>query len=206
LQAPPEAAEELVREIAQGGVVVVSGRSATVVVRSGAGGLGEHREGTPVACVAETLVADLAGLDVVRAAGGAGDWRGAGKRAQACRRVEPGGIVADLGQDPSCENRSQTGGRAQNRCERVGVEPFAIIGTWQVDEALDSEQLAHIVSNVRQQPGFVRGYWGQEVDDVAFAHAVVLLDDEVSAQRMAEGVKAAIPSAILRVVRVLADV
>jgi hypothetical protein len=74
-------------------------------------------------------------------------------------------------------------------------EPFAIIGTWQVDEALDS-----------QQPGFVRGYWGQEVDDVAFAHAVVLLDDEVSAQRMAEGVKAAIPSAILRVVRVLADV
>jgi hypothetical protein len=51
----------------------------------------------------------------------------------------------------------------------------------------------------------VRGYWGQEVDSVAFAHAVVLLDDEASAQKMAEGVKAAIPSATLRVVRVLAD-
>jgi hypothetical protein len=82
---------------------------------------------------------------------------------------------------------------------------FAIIGMWQVDEALDSEQLAHIVANVRQQPGFVRGYWGQEVDSVALAHAVVLLDDEASAQKMAEGVKAAIPSATLRVVRVLAD-
>jgi hypothetical protein len=82
---------------------------------------------------------------------------------------------------------------------------FAIIGTWQVDEALDSEQLAHIVTNVRQQSGFVRGYWGQEVDNVAFAHAVVLLDDEASAQKLAEGVKAAIPSATLRVVRVLAD-
>jgi hypothetical protein len=82
---------------------------------------------------------------------------------------------------------------------------FAIIGMWQVDEALDSEQLAHIVINVRQEPGFVRGYWGQEVDSVALAHAVVLLDDEASAQKMAEGVKAAIPSATLRVVRVLAD-
>jgi hypothetical protein len=82
---------------------------------------------------------------------------------------------------------------------------FAIIGTWHVDEALDSEQLTHIATNVRQQPGFVRGYWGQEVDNVAFAHAVVLLDDEASAQKMAEGVIAAIPSASLRLVRVLAD-
>ena len=82
---------------------------------------------------------------------------------------------------------------------------FAIIGTWHVNEALDSDQLAHIASTVRQQPGFVRGYWGQEIDNVALAHAVVLLDDEASAQKMAEGVKAAIPSAALRVVRVLAD-
>jgi hypothetical protein len=51
----------------------------------------------------------------------------------------------------------------------------------------------------------VRGYWGQEVDNVAFAHAVVLLDEEASARKIAEGVKAAIASATLRVVRVLAD-
>ncbi len=82
---------------------------------------------------------------------------------------------------------------------------FAIIGSWPVDAELDSDQLAHIVANVRQQPGFVRGYWGQEADDVASAHAVVILEDEASAHIMAEGVKAAIPSAALRIVQVLAQ-
>ena len=82
---------------------------------------------------------------------------------------------------------------------------FAIIGKWRVDGALDSEQLVQIAANVRQQPGFVRGYWGQESEDVTFAHAVVILDDEPSARTMAEGVQAAIPSAELRVVHVLAD-
>jgi hypothetical protein len=82
---------------------------------------------------------------------------------------------------------------------------FAIIGDWPVGAELDSEQLAHIAANVRQQPGFIRGYWGQEVGDVASAHAVVLLEDETSAHTMAEGVRAAIPSASLRIVRVLAE-
>lgn len=82
---------------------------------------------------------------------------------------------------------------------------FAIIGEWPVEAELDAEQLAHIAANVRQQPGFVRGYWGQEPDALTSAHAVVLLEDEASAQTMAEGVKAAIPSASLRILRVLAE-
>jgi hypothetical protein len=82
---------------------------------------------------------------------------------------------------------------------------FAIIGNWPVDAELDSDQLAHITANVRQQPGLVRGYWGQEADDVATAHAVVFLADEASARMMAEGVKAAIPSAAIRIVRILAE-
>jgi hypothetical protein len=82
---------------------------------------------------------------------------------------------------------------------------FAIIGSWPVDAELDSDQLAHIAANVRQQPGFVRGYWGQPVDDVTSAHAVVILEDEASAQQMAEGVTTAIPSSVLRIVRVLAE-
>ncbi len=82
---------------------------------------------------------------------------------------------------------------------------FAIIGNWQVEEALDGERLEHIAANVRQQPGFVRGYWGQEPGSVASAHAVVILEDERSAYEMAQGVKAAIPSASLRIVRVLAE-
>jgi hypothetical protein len=51
----------------------------------------------------------------------------------------------------------------------------------------------------------VRGYRGQEPDALTSAHAVVLLEDEASAQTMAEGVKAAIPSARLRILRVLAE-
>jgi len=82
---------------------------------------------------------------------------------------------------------------------------FAIIGSWPVDAELEAEQLDHIAANVRRQPGFVRGYWGQPVDDTASAHAVVILEDEASAHVMAEGVKAAIPAAHLHVVRVLAE-
>ncbi len=67
-QAPPQASEEFIREVAQGGVVVVAGGSASVVVGAGAGGFGEHRERPPVAGVSETFVADFAGLDVVGAA------------------------------------------------------------------------------------------------------------------------------------------
>jgi len=82
---------------------------------------------------------------------------------------------------------------------------FAVIGTWAVDGALKPEQLTHIADTVRQQPGFVRGYWGQEKHDVDTAHAVVILDDEAHAQTMADGVKAAIPSAQLSVVEILAE-
>jgi len=82
---------------------------------------------------------------------------------------------------------------------------FAIIGEWPVEAQLDAQQLAHIAANVRQQPGFVHGYWGHEPGAVTSAHAVVIFEDHSSAQRMAEGVKAAIPSASLRIVCVLAE-
>lgn len=82
---------------------------------------------------------------------------------------------------------------------------FAVIGTWAVDGALEADQLTHIADTVRQQPGFVRGYWGQDPQDLTRAHAVVIIEDEAHAQVMADGVKAAIPSAQLSVVRVLAD-
>ena len=36
------------------------------------------------------------------------------------------------------------------------VRVFSIIGSWPVDVELDAEQLDHITSNVRQQPGFVQ--------------------------------------------------
>jgi hypothetical protein len=82
---------------------------------------------------------------------------------------------------------------------------FAVIGTWAVDGALEAEQLTHIADTVRQQPGFVRGYWGQETNHLDTAHAVTIFDDEAHAQAMSDGVRAAIPSAQLCVVEVLAE-
>ena len=82
---------------------------------------------------------------------------------------------------------------------------FAVIGQWQVDAFLDSAQLSHIAETVRQKPGFVRGSWGQESGEPALAYSFVVVDDEVSAVGMAEGVRAAIPTASVRVIRVLAD-
>ena len=82
---------------------------------------------------------------------------------------------------------------------------FAIIGTWPVEGALEPEQLAHVAEVVRSRPGFIRGYWGQAPDDVSTAHAVVLFREEEQARSMAEGIRSAIPSASLSVVRVLQE-
>lgn len=82
---------------------------------------------------------------------------------------------------------------------------FAVTGTWRVDAVLESDQLAHIAETVRQQAGFVRGFWGQEPDEAALAHAFVVFDDDATAESMAQGVRAAIPSSSLRVFRILTD-
>ena len=82
---------------------------------------------------------------------------------------------------------------------------FAIIGSWPVEGPLDAEALDHIAANVSQQPGFVRALWGQAPDSQGEAHAVVVLRDEASAQSMADGIRSAIPSASVQVLRVLAE-
>jgi hypothetical protein len=105
--APPQAAEELVGEVAQRGVVVVTGGSAFVVVFAGARGFGEHRERPPVADVREAFVADLAGLDVVRASGRDRHRRGAGERAQTVRIGESCGVVTDLRQRADARSGGQ---------------------------------------------------------------------------------------------------
>jgi hypothetical protein len=85
------------------------------------------------------------------------------------------------------------------------VRVFSIIGSWPVDVELDAEQLDHITSNVRQQPGFVHGYWGREPGSPTLAHAIVIFEDEATACAMADGIRAAIPDATLRIVEVLAE-
>jgi hypothetical protein len=69
---------------------------------------------------------------------------------------------------------------------------------------MDEEQLAHIAETVCSQPGFVSGFWGQDVGDAKVAHAFVVLTDEASATSMADGVRVAIPAAQVFVQRILA--
>ncbi|MCZ7537329.1 MAG: hypothetical protein M5T61_16410 [Acidimicrobiia bacterium] len=81
---------------------------------------------------------------------------------------------------------------------------FAIRGSWPVDGELDEEQLAHIADTVSSQPGFVSGFWGQDIGDGAAAQAFVVFADEASASAMADGVRSAIPGADVAVERILA--
>ena len=89
--------------------MVVSDGSAAVVVCTGADGFGDGDERPPMAGVAEALVTDFAGFDVTRSAGGAGDRRGAGERAESGGAGEPGRVVADLRQDAGREDRPSPG-------------------------------------------------------------------------------------------------
>lgn len=74
--------------------------SAMVVVSSGSRALGECGEGPPVACVAETFVADLSGFDLAGSARGASDRRCSGERSEIRGAVEAGEVVAHLTQNP----------------------------------------------------------------------------------------------------------
>ena len=45
---------------------------------------------------------------------------------------------------------------------------FAVTGTWTMDAAMKEEQLRvlpMLVEGVRQNPGFVRGFWADDLDD-----------------------------------------
>ncbi|MGV8848327.1 MAG: hypothetical protein ACOH16_02155 [Propionibacteriaceae bacterium] len=47
---------------------------------------------------------------------------------------------------------------------------FAVAGTWTMDLAMVERQadaLVPLVTRVPQNPGFVKGYWSQDVDDPA---------------------------------------
>ncbi len=45
---------------------------------------------------------------------------------------------------------------------------YAVAGTWTMDAAMKQEQLhvlPMLVQGVRQNPGFVRGFWADDLDD-----------------------------------------
>lgn len=66
-EAPPEAADEFVRQSARCGVVVIADLTASVVERSCPGRPCQGRECPPMAGVGKSLVSNLACFDIVRA-------------------------------------------------------------------------------------------------------------------------------------------
>jgi hypothetical protein len=62
-----------------------------------------------MAGVAESLVADLAGLDVAQASRRDSHWCGSGVCAQALRVIESGWIVTDFAENPGSQDRPKTG-------------------------------------------------------------------------------------------------
>src|SRR3954463_6842841 len=120
-EAVPEFAEQLVGEVAQGGVVGVAGGAASVVVSPGAGRFGQRGEGPPVAGIAEAAVADASGADDAAAAGGPGDRSGPGEAADAADVVEAVRVVAELAQHAGAEDGSEAGHAGDDRgLDRAG--------------------------------------------------------------------------------------
>jgi hypothetical protein len=80
---------------------------------------------------------------------------------------------------------------------------FAVIAGTEMDAAsVDQQQLEHMVSVVRESPGFVRGYWGRDAEDASKMHAVKGRED---AQSFAAGVMDNLTGATLSLLEILTE-
>jgi hypothetical protein len=93
---------------------------------------------------------------------------------------------------------------------------FAVAGTWTMDADMrerQAEMLPALVAGVRQNDGFVRGFWTEDVDDSAVSLTFIVFETLEQARAFREAVLANAPAqaesgvdrAGLRVVKVTAD-
>jgi len=83
---------------------------------------------------------------------------------------------------------------------------FAVIAGTEMDAAsVDQQQLEHMVSVVRESPGFVRGYWGRDAEDASKMHAVVFFKGREDAQSFAAGVMDNLTGATLSLLEILTE-
>jgi quinol monooxygenase YgiN len=93
---------------------------------------------------------------------------------------------------------------------------FAVAGTWTMDADLrerQAEALPGLVAGVRQNEGFVRGFWTEDVDDPAVSVTFIVFETLEQARAFREAVLANAPAqaetgvdrAGLRVVKISAD-
>ena len=93
---------------------------------------------------------------------------------------------------------------------------FAVVGTWSMDQDMRERQakaLPALVAGVRQNEGFVRGFWTEDVDDSAVSLTFIVFETLEQARAFREAVLANAPAqaesgiarAGMRVVKVTAD-
>lgn len=74
---------------------------------------------------------------------------------------------------------------------------FAVVGTWTTDEALREardDSLPRLVEGVRQNPGFVTGYWCDDVDDRDSSVTFVVFETREQAASFREAVLENVPA------------
>ena len=93
---------------------------------------------------------------------------------------------------------------------------FAVVGTWTMEANMRERQmeaLPALVAGVRQNEGFVRGFWTEDVDDSDVSLTFIVFETLEQAQAFREAVLANAPAqaesgiagAGLRIVKVSAD-
>ena len=93
---------------------------------------------------------------------------------------------------------------------------FAVSGTWKMDNSMRERQAAvlpQLVAGVSQNPGFVRGFWADDLDDPDVSVTFVVFETLDQARSFREAVMANAPAQVevgieragLRIVEIQAD-
>jgi hypothetical protein len=99
---------------------------------------------------------------------------------------------------------------------RPGGSVFAVSGTWKMDNSMRERQAAvlpQLVAGVSQNPGFVRGFWADDLDDPDVSVTFVVFETLDQARSFREAVMANAPAQVevgveragLRIVEIQAD-
>lgn len=76
---------------------------------------------------------------------------------------------------------------------------FAVSGTWKMDNSMREKQAAvlpQLVEGVRANPGFVRGFWADDVEEPDLSVTFVVFETLDQATRFREAVMANAPAQV----------
>jgi hypothetical protein len=93
---------------------------------------------------------------------------------------------------------------------------FAVSGTWKMDNSMRDRQAAglpQLVAGVSRNPGFVRGFWADDLDEPDLSVSFVVFETLDQARSFREAVMANAPAQVevgieragLRIVEIQAD-